>query len=324
MREIGVQGGRWTTRRRSGTCAECVLGGAAPPFRVGQAAPRRVATPHPHARQTPRRALPANYRSAVRSGGRLRPCATGLSKARTPPITRVMRLRCSFLPALVACVLAGCGAASTKQTTAPAAQPTTATPPTVVVQTQTATPAPAKRANASHRHQRGPAVTQPAPGSSLSLTNAASICDWTANNPAYRNHTTPGSYTDHGPGSCPTADLTAVVGLVSRFRQAVLGGGNVCALLPPNYRWNEQRAATEGHTSCSKAAIRGVTTAAEVAQPLAQIRLLSTTAAPAPAAGFVIFRPNPHRTGDLGGNPLWLAISKHAGGWQLDQIGYQP
>jgi hypothetical protein len=150
------------------------------------------------------------------------------------------------------------------------------------------------------------------------------MCRSVVLNSAFHTYTTPGSYADHGPGSCPAADLSAVLSLVARFRKAVLGGGDVCALLPADYRSNAERWAGQSGGTCSQAALReGDATAAEVGQPLAQIRLTWVSAAPAHKSGFVIFQTNPHEQRVAGGNPLVIAIIKRSTTWEIAQLGYQ-
>jgi hypothetical protein len=158
---------------------------------------------------------------------------------------------------------------------------------------------------------------------STSVAGGASICERTVFKSGYHSHTTPGSFVDHGPGSCPAADLAEVLSLVSRFRQAALSGGDICALLTSNERTNAQRAATETSRSCSQAALdEADATRRNLTLRPAQIRLIAIGTAP-PEAGFVIFRNDPSQRPAAGENPLVLAIKKRTGAWQIDVIGYQ-
>lgn len=149
------------------------------------------------------------------------------------------------------------------------------------------------------------------------------MCDWTVDNQGYRNYTTPGSHDDRGFGSCPTADLSSILALVTRFRVTAIGGGDICALLPAAYRGNAERWALAEHSSCSAAALHnGNASAALLAQPLAQIRLITTATRPVREFAFVTYRALASPSAVPRG-PLVLALSKPSGMWQLDQIGYQ-
>jgi hypothetical protein len=197
----------------------------------------------------------------------------------------------------------------------------------VVVSTQTgATRSPLRtRARNATAHRLWATSTKPRAraGSGGPTAGAGSVCDWTVDNPGYRDYTTPGSYDDRGFGSCPLSDLSSIVALVTRFRDAALGGGDVCALLPADYRANARRWALADHSSCSAAALQnGNASAALLEQPLAQIRLVTTATTPARDYAFVIYHALASPSAIPRG-PLVLALSKPSGAWQLDQIGYQ-
>ncbi len=231
------------------------------------------------------------------------------------------------LSVLAAC-LSGCGASTSPRasTNSPEARRPSATAPTVIASAQTATTtSPLTRARSLRTRRPGAASSTPQTRARTGGVAAAagSVCDWTVDNPGYRNYTTPGSYDDRGFGSCPPSDLSSIVSLVTRFRDAALTGGDVCALLPAAYRANARRWALAGHSSCSAAALQnGDASAALLARPLAQIRLITTATTPAREFAFVIFRALASPSAVPRG-PLVLALSKPSSAWQLDQIGYQ-
>jgi hypothetical protein len=157
------------------------------------------------------------------------------------------------------------------------------------------------------------------------------VCRWTIGNSAYRTHTTPGSYVDRPPGSCPSAELDAVLQLAAKIRLAGPRGIGICKLLGAQSRANMQAQASVGHVGCGQLAIApaaayNLSAATRISQPVSQVLLNSESPGPPNWFGYLEFTSpkalsNPRNPVYA---PLIVQIIKLSHGtWAVNQIGYQ-
>ncbi len=157
------------------------------------------------------------------------------------------------------------------------------------------------------------------------------LCRWSIAFSQFRTHTTPGTYENRPPGSCPRSELDPVLRLAAQIHLAALHGAGICQLLEPALQPGVENAARQRHSSCDRATLDGVSYR-QLSQPLSYVILFSLRPGSPHWFGYLGFASPelktlaPHEPPPPGvPTPLNTAIRRQPDGtWRIFQLYYAP
>lgn len=175
-----------------------------------------------------------------------------------------------------------------------------------------------------------PALAREQSHSRVACARVPKLCRWSIAFSQFRTHTTPGTFENRPPGSCPRSELDPVLRLAADIRLAALRGAGLCQLLLPTQQARTRSEATQNHTSCDRTALGGVSYR-QLSQPVSYIILSSSRPGSPHWAGYLGFASpklktvaahEPPPPGVPG--PLNSAISRQPDGtWRIFQLYYE-